>query len=444
MNKIELKTLLEDWNFWNKEQKTGITREKYLTKLGSFIQTNFVVVVTGSRRSGKSFILKQMAKKLIKEGQDAKNILIVNFEDPSFPAKKDTAFLDEIFETYNQLIAPDKQPTIFLDEIHEVAGFEKWIRKAHELQKARVVISDSNANLLNPELATILTGRHLDIIVFPLSFNEFLMFNGVEIKDVKEMANKEQEIKKWLYQYLEFGGFPEVVINKDKREILHRYFEDIITYDILKRFKISKIQELRALARIYMSNISNLISFKKITRAVELSVNSVQRYSNYFEQAYLMFMVKRFDYKTKEQEKSPRKVYAIDTGICNAIGFRFSENIGKLAENAVFLSLKRIQAVIPGMEIYYWKDQYHHEVDFVVKQDLKINELIQVCWDIENETTKAREIRALLKGMREYEIRKAKVITGEYEGQETIDEMLIEYVPLWKWLLINEDFTEKH
>ena len=110
-----------------------------------------MVVVTGSRRSGKSFILKQMAKKLIKEGQDAKNILIVNFEDPSFPAKKDTAFLDEIFETYNQLIAPDKQPTIFLDEIHEVAGFEKSIRKAHELQKARVVISDSNANLLNPE-----------------------------------------------------------------------------------------------------------------------------------------------------------------------------------------------------------------------------------------------------------------------------------------------------
>ena len=177
---------------------------------------------------------------------------------------------------------------------------------------------------------------------------------------------------------------------------------------------------------------------------MELSVNSVQRYSNYFQQPIFMFMVKRFDYKTKEQEKSPRKVYAIDTGLCNAIGFRFSENIGKLAENAVFLSLKRIQAVIPGMEIYYWKDQYHHEVDFVVKQDLKINELIQVCWDIENETTKAREIRALLKGMREYEIRKAKVITGEYEGQETIDEMLIEYVPLWKWLLINEDFTEKH
>ena len=341
MNKIELKTLLEDWNFWSKDQKTGISRGKYLTKLGAFLQTNFVVVVTGSRRSGKSYILKQMAKQLIHEGEDPKNILFVNFEDPSFPAQKDAAFLEEIFETYYQLIAPDKQPTIFLDEIHEVKNFEKWIRKAHESQRGRVVISGSNANLLNPELATILTGRHLDIVVFPLSFYEFLMFNGIELKNENEMITKEQDIKKWLYQYLEFGAFPEVVINKEKREILYRYFEDIVTYDILKRYKISKTQELRALVRFYMSNIGNLISFKKITRAMELSVNSVQRFSSYFEQAYLIFLVKRFDFKTKEQEKSPRKVYAIDTGLCNVIGFRFSENIGKLAENAVFLSLKR-------------------------------------------------------------------------------------------------------
>jgi len=443
MNKIELKTLLEDWNFWSKDQKTGISRGKYLTKLGAFLQTNFVVVVTGSRRSGKSYILKQMAKQLIREGEDPKNILFVNFEDPSFPAQKDAAFLEEIFETYYQLIAPDKQPTIFLDEIHEVKNFEKWIRKAHELQRGRVVISGSNANLLNPELATILTGRHLDIVVFPLSFYEFLMFNGIELKNENEMITKEQDIKKWLYQYLEFGAFPEVVINKEKREILYRYFEDIVTYDILKRYKISKTQELRALVRFYMSNIGNLISFKKITREMELSVNSVQRFSSYFEQAYLIFLVKRFDFKTKEQEKSPRKVYAIDTGLCNVIGFRFSENIGKLAENAVFLSLKRIQAVVPEMEIYYWKDQYHHEVDFVIKHGLKVTELIQVCWDIENESTKNRETRALLKGMRELEIDRAKIITGEYEGKETIDGKDIEYVPLWKWLLANEDFAKQ-
>ncbi|MBF0532155.1 MAG: ATP-binding protein [Candidatus Omnitrophica bacterium] len=439
MNKNELRLLLEDWNFWTKEQRTGISRERYLAKLNSLVQTNFVVAVTGSRRSGKSFIMRQMAKKLIADGLEPKNILFVNFEDPSFPARKDAAFLDEIFDAFYQYIAPDKQPTIFFDEIHEVAGFEKWIRKAHELQKARMIISGSNAHLLSPDLATIMTGRHLDVTVFPLSFREFLRFQGVEIKNSAEAFLNKPELNKWLYQYLEFGAFPEVVLKNEKKEILYRYFEDIITHDLLQRYKISKIQELRALVRFYMSNISSLITFKSITRSMKLSINSVGNYSGYLEEAYLLFLVKRFDYKTKEQEKSPRKVYAIDTGLCNVIGFRFSENLGKLAENAVFLSLKRRQAGDFGMEIYYWKDEAHREVDFVIKNGLKVNELIQVCWNVDDEKTKAREIRSLLKAMREFKLNKAIVVTGEYEASETLEGKSIEYIPLGKWLLLNED-----
>ena len=442
MNKNELFKVLEDWNFWTKEQKTGILRKKYLPKLESLIRTNFIIFITGSRRSGKSFIMLQMARKFIENGQDPKNILYVNLEDYAFPSQLDVSFLDEIYNTYCEYIVPDKFPTIFLDEIQEIKGFEKWLRKFHELGKARIIVSGSNAHLLSKELGTVLTGRHLDLTVFPLSFSEFLMFNGLEIKNLEDVVSREVEIKQWFHRYLENGAFPEVVLKEEKREILNQYFDDIVTKDLLKRYKIRKAEDLRALVRFYISNIGSLTTFKAITRSLKLSITTVKNYSNYLEEVYLLFMVKRFDYKTREQDKSPRKVYSIDTGLCNTVGFRFTENLGKLAENAVFLSLKRKQSVSPMMEIYYWKDEHHREVDFLIKDGLKVTELIQVCWDIDNEKTKNRELRSLLKAMREFEIKNSVVVTGEHEGTETIEDKLIEYVPLWKWLLVNEASVE--
>jgi len=443
MNKIELIKLLEDWNFWNREQKTGIPRKLYLSKLEKLASTNFVIFITGSRRSGKSFIMRQRAQNIIRDGMDSKNILFVNFDDPGFPSQMDASILDEIYNTYYEYLAPTQIPTIFLDEIQGVKGFEKWVRKFHELEKARIVISGSNAHLLSKELGTVMTGRHLDLTVFPLNFSEFLMFKGIEIKKANELIPKELEIKKWFHQYLENGGFPEVVLKDEKREILYRYFNDIITTDLLKRYKIRKPDDLRALVRFYTSNIGSLTTFQSITRSLKgLSIKAVKNYSFYLEEVFLLFLVKRFDYKTREQDKSPRKIYAIDTGLCNAVGFRFSENIGKLAENAVFLALKRKQSQDQAMEIYYWKDVHHREVDFLIKKDLKVTELIQVCWDIDNEKTKARELRSLLKAMREFKINKAQVVTGDFEGNENYEDLIIEYVPLWKWLLFYEGLKE--
>ena len=437
MTKHEIIQILDDWNFWNRDQKTGVSRPIYISRLESLFSSNQVITITGPRRAGKSFVMRQMAKQLINKGHNPKDIMHVNLEDPRF-TESGVLFLEKIFETYREYISPQNTPILFLDKIQEIEGFEKWVRMMHELSKAKIIISGSNARILSRELGTLLTGRHLDMEVFPLSFREFLSFNNIALTDKMDLIGKESEIKGALRKYIEYGSFPEVALSEQKKEILLSYFEDVITKDLLRRFNIKKTQDLRAIAKHYLSNISALSTFKSIERSLDMSITSVKSYTGYLEQAYLLFPLKRFSFKVKEQEKSPRKIYAIDTGLCNAVGFRFSENDGRLAENVVFVALKRKQNLNPDMELFYWKDVHHREVDFVIKDGLKVTNLIQVCWNVQDEKTKNRELRSLRKAMEELNVTNATVITGETEGEERLHDNTVKLVPLWKWLLAEE------
>jgi predicted AAA+ superfamily ATPase len=165
MKKEEILEILEEWNFWKKEIETGIIRSNYLKKMKNFLQSNMIIALIGVRRAGKSFIMKQLAKNLISNGISARDILIVNFEDRRF-TDLSLEFLDRIFETYLEFVKPKSKPYIFLDEIHKVEKWERWVRTFQELQKGKILISGSTANLLKSELANLLTGRHLDLIVF--------------------------------------------------------------------------------------------------------------------------------------------------------------------------------------------------------------------------------------------------------------------------------------
>ncbi|OGW14446.1 MAG: hypothetical protein A2035_03200 [Nitrospirae bacterium GWA2_42_11] len=437
MTKHEIIQILDDWNFWNRDQKTGVSRPIYISRLESLFSSNQVITITGPRRAGKSFVMRQMAKQLINKGHNPKDIMHVNLEDPRF-TESGVLFLEKIFETYREYISPQNTPILFLDKIQEIEGFEKWVRMMHELSKAKIIISGSNARILSRELGTLLTGRHLDMEVFPLSFREFLSFNNIALTNKMDLIGKESEIKGALRKYIEYGSFPEVALSEQKKEILLSYFEDVITKDLLRRFNIKKTQDLRAIAKHYLSNISALSTFKSIERSLDMSITSVKSYTGYLEQAYLLFPLKRFSFKVKEQEKSPRKIYAIDTGLCNAVGFRFSENDGRLAENVVFVALKRKQNLNPDMELFYWKDVHHREVDFVIKDGLKVTNLIQVCWNVQDEKTKNRELRSLRKAMEELNVTNATVITGETEGEERLHDNTVKLVPLWKWLLAEE------
>ena len=147
------------------------------------------------------------------------------------------------------------------------------------------------------------------------------------------------------------------------------YFDDLLNKDILRRYRIRKTAEMKALIRYYLSNTANLTTLTSAGKFLEIQPHTVERFLGYCEDVYLVFELKRFSFKVREQEKSPRKIYSIDSGLCNTMGFRFSENRGKIAENTVFLALKQRELREPQMELFYWKDIHHREVDFVIKED---------------------------------------------------------------------------
>jgi len=186
----------------------------------------------------------------------------------------------------------------------------------------------------------------------------------------------------------------------------------------------------------YLTNVSSLSTFNSLKKKLEISTDTIEKFSNYLESVYLIFFLKRFSFKFKEQEKSPRKVYSIDSGLANTAGFRFSQNIGRIAENLVFLELTRKKALNPNIEIFYWKNDRHQEVDFIIKEGMKIKELIQVCWKLNELKTREREINGLIKGLEELKLDKGLIITEEQEGIEYIKNKKIKFIPLYKWLLI--------
>jgi uncharacterized protein len=442
MEKKEIFDILDSWNEWAGQKDIGLMRNSYVDRLEGLIQgSNQVITITGPRRAGKSYIMRQMGRLLTEKDVKKENILFVNFDDPRF-LSLDTKLLIQIYDVYREFMSPTDTPYIFLDEVQEIGEWEKWVLMMHELKKAKIIVSGSNAHLLSRELGTLLTGRHIDLNVFPLSFTEYLLFNNIEIKTSLDVDRKKTEIMGFFRKYMENGSFPEVALSDKKSEVLLNYFDDLLTKDLIKRFRVRKTNAMKALIKFYLSNAGNLMTFSSIEKYLEITSDTIEKFSGFLEDLYLIFQLKRFSFKVKEQEKSPRKIYAIDTGLCNAVGFRFSENIGRLAENIVYLALKRKQIRSPNIELFYWKDVQHREVDFVIKDGLDVTNLIQVCWDIRNEKTKTRELRSLQKAMKELKVKNALIITEDAEGEEKLNGFMVKTVPLWKWLLAEEGIVE--
>ncbi len=438
MEKKEIFDILDSWNEWAGQKDIGLMRNSYVDRLEGLIRgSNQVITITGPRRAGKSYIMRQMGRLLVDKGVRKEDILFVNFDDPRF-LSLDNKLLMQIYDIYREFMSPTDTPYIFLDEIQEIDEWEKWVRMMHELKKAKLIVSGSNAHLLSRELGTLLTGRHIDLSVFPLSFTEYLMFNNIEIKVSLDVERKKTEIMGLFRKYMENGSFPEVSLSDKKTEVLLNYFDDLLSKDLINRFRVRKSKAMKALIKYYLSNAGNLMTFSSIEKYLEITSDTVEKFSSYLEDVYLIFQLKRFSYKVKEQEKSPRKIYAIDTGLCNSVGFRFSENIGRLAENIVFLALKRKQILNPHIELFYWKDVQHREVDFVIKDGLDVSSLIQVCWSMRDDKTKTRELRSLQKAMKELKTDKAIIITEDAEGEEKLNGFTVKTVPLWKWLLTEE------
>jgi predicted AAA+ superfamily ATPase len=436
MKKEDLISILADWNFWGKGLEIGIERKMYVDKIREILDSpiNKIISLYGVRRSGKSFILRQVAKTL-SNSFGSKNCLYINFEEIRLEKKLET--LVKAYESYLEIIRPTSRPFLFLDEIQEIEGWEKFVRSLQEKNEAKIIVSGSSSKLMSDEFASLLSGRDIPIEVFPLSFNEFLDFNKISIKSLEEALINKSSLIKNLREYLEYGGFPEVVIEKNentKKEILKRYFETILVNDVKKRFKIREVDYVEKLGIFYLTNIASPISFNRLSKVLKIPTKTVERFSKFISVSRMIFFLEKFSFGARERMVSPLKVYSIDTGISNAIGFRFMENFGKLMENLVAIELQR-RFRRPNFEIYYFKDYQQNEVDFVIKEGLKIKKLIQVTYASGKDEIGEREIKALIKASDLLKCEDLLIITWDYEDEIEVEGRKIIFKPLWKWLL---------
>ncbi|MFH1439489.1 MAG: ATP-binding protein [Candidatus Woesearchaeota archaeon] len=436
---------LDKWNFWKTPLETGITRSKYLDKLKLFLKTDEIVVVTGIRRSGKSTILYQLIKYLISEKDVNKlNTLYINFEDDSFYPYLDIKLLNQILEAYKKIINPKGKIYIIFDEIQKIEGWEHFVRSLYDRKEnIKIFVTGSSATLLSSEFSTLLTGRHLTVHVYPLNFSEYLLFKGMKINlntknnkignsKIGLIRNKNKLIE-LSRQFLKEGGFPKVILTKNeliKNELLTSYFNDIIVKDIVHRYKIRDLPKIKNLALFYAANFCEPISFNSIKNMLnENSVETIERYSAFLESSYLIFFNRMFAYSLKKQMANERKVYFIDNGMRNAVAFQFKDMFGNLLENAVYLELLNNNEG----DVFYHKDE--KEVDFIIKKGLKINVLINACWDISKKENEEREIQSLLNAMEIYKQKKGYIITINQEKKIRIKEKIIEIIPFYKFCL---------
>jgi len=406
-----------------KERVTGsdFVRRDVTGKIDAYLRQDIIKVVTGVRRCGKSIFCFMVLK-----GTD---FGYVNFDEKELAGLEN---YDEILR-YVQEFYGDVD-YLFLDEVQNLENWELWVNSLHR-RGYNLLITGSNAKLLSRELATHLTGRHIAVGLFPFSFREYLDVAGFHIRD--EYTEQERGIiLNHLKKYIEVGGFPEVVVKGYDYTYLQTLFDSIILKDVVQRYKVRYVDDLYNLARFLMSSFSNEVSYTKLKNTLKFrSVHTVQNYVRYLEDTYLVFHLDRFSFKQREQIKSPKKMYAVDTGMVNALAFTFSENIGKLMENTVAVELLRQRSGSGSrLELYYWKDPQQREVDFVIKEGADVARLIQVCHDIDNPKTKARELKSLVLAAGELDCRDLLVITWDWEGEEEFKGCDIRFVPLWKWL----------
>jgi len=400
-------------------QDLGIQRE-ILEGLRKTIAAPQITVITGLRRVGKSTLLAQIANKYL-EG----DYYFVNFEDDRLLNFQAHDF-DTLHEALISLFGEKK--TFLFDEIQNVPEWERFVRRLHD-QGYKFIVTGSNASLLSQELGTRLTGRSLRVELFPFSFREFLKFKQIKVPNFKALTTKQKgNLRRLVNQYIVMGGIPDAL--KYPELAIHKtLYDDVLYRDIATRYKLTDVKSLKELAFFLVSNISALMSFNKLKKLLKVgSVNTVIRYIEYLENSWLFFVVNKYAYSVKEQQIAAKKIYGIDTGLTQSVGFSFSKNIGKLMENAVYLQLRR-----KYQDIYYYKTAQLYEVDFFLP---KIGQLVQVSQMFDSDETKTRELRALVAAKKEQKnARELLIITESAKQTIKTNGATIQVIPLYEWLL---------
>jgi uncharacterized protein len=425
----------------------GIIRDFHLEPLPEFFDRDIevpgssgkIITLMGVRRSGKTSFLINFIAKLIKEGLDLRKVLYLNFEDERLDLK--TSELDLILQAYRELYPELNQKDwhLFFDEIQNIPGWEKFIRRVYDSITKKIFITGSNSRFLSSDIATSLRGRSLSYEIFPLSFKEYLRFQGVAID--RHSSRSLARINNRLQKYLETGGFPEVIHygNKLREKVLQEYFNVMIYRDLMERYEIKNQAVLKFFLKRVLASSTKQLSVNTIynelkSSGLKIGKNLLYEYLEACQNIYLAFVLKKIAPKLVSRELGERKVYAVDMGLLNALSFRFSDDKGKAMEQVVFLELKR-----RGEEIYFFKENV--ECDFVVKRGNRVAEAIQVSYTLTDEKTKRREIRGLVAACKKFGLKSGVMITNDFLEEFEAEQVTLRPVPLAHWLL-GDDFPE--
>ncbi|WP_457556512.1 ATP-binding protein [Candidatus Harpocratesius sp.] len=419
--KENLRKIVEEQYTMIIHKPVGIPREE-LSAIKEKKKLSHVIVITGLRRCGKSTFLRQIMHFYYQD----QNFYYLNFDDERLAGCRSEDF-DMIYEVLLEQFG-DHQ-VFFFDEIQNVPKFERFIRRLHDLGN-KIYITGSNATLLSSEISSKLTGRHLDIELFPFSFREYLKMKNVEINNSLLYTTRGRgKAIKLFDEYLHRGGMPEF-LTTNNYEILQRLYDDILIKDIAVRFKIQHVRELSEIVKYLFSNIGQKTNYSRLSKFVNVrSPNTVKNYLYYLQLTYLGFLIPKLDYSVKKQIVSSQKFYAIDLGIVENISAKLSKDLGWALENLVFLSLRKRN---PLSNIFYHDNG--SECDFVIQNELKVQEAIQVTYYLDEHNRK-REIQGLLKIMKDFKLKSGLILTYEQEEEVNTPIGVIYISPVWKWLL---------
>jgi len=394
--------------------------------------------IIGPRRAGKTSFLFQKIKELLGRGVEKECILYLNFEDPRLI---DINFKEirEIIKIHWQLYpsSTERKCYVFVDEPQNIENWEIAIRALHD-EGFELFLTGSSSKLLSKEISTSLRGRTLSYMLLPFSFREFLKMKNAGF-DIQRLSSKERSIlKNLLDEYLEFGGFPEVILEnntENKIKIINEYFNMVVYRDIVERYAIKNTNLIRWLIKSLTTSFSREYSVHKQyltlkSSGIKASKNTLYSYLSMLEESVFVFFVPKFEHSIRKRHFSINKAYLCDTGFAKLTGI--TKDYGRKMENIVFLELERRRQTLTN--ISYWKNQQQEEVDFVVHAAC-VEQLIQVCMDITDMDVKKRELRALIKASEQLKCDELLVITKDYDSVEEHKGKTIRFIPLRTWLL---------
>ncbi|MEK6874645.1 MAG: ATP-binding protein [Nanoarchaeota archaeon] len=397
--------------------------------------------IIGPRRAGKTSFLFQIMRDMISQGRSKTNIIYLNFENARL---FDIQFkeVSKVIEMHKRLFPSTRKPVIFIDEPQNVVMWEKAIRDLYD-DGFQIFISGSSSKLLSKEIATPLRGRSLSVLLLPFSFAEFLSAKGYKVES-NQSSDEMIKTLSLLDEYLEFGGYPEVVLEKDndlKQKTLENYLDLTIYKDMVERHGIKDTLLVKWLIKSIMSSYTKEISINKIystlkSQGRKFSKDELYTLASMISDSFFAIYLPRFSYSIRKREPTG-KAYLCDIGFARLI--ESSIDVGKKMENTIFLELTRRQEI--GVELFYWKTQ-SEEVDFVLKRGTKVIQLIQVSKQGKDEKPKDREARALLKARKALDCQNLLIITQDEETTKEYEwygiKENIKSIPLWKWLLQTE------